>query len=136
MVLGVVSCRLGVLVSVSALASLLYRRGGGPGARSSSSSVPAIIHSPYPTWKQVLAAVGTGSGSAFSVSGGLSTSVTWRAYGVRWVLTERVSPSWGLPAFLCALLARADSLTSHLNGEGDWVVERVRRAFFVVAGHH
>ena len=98
MVLGVVSCRLGVLVSVSALASLLYRRGGGPGARSSSSSVPAIIHSPYPTWKQVLAAVGTGSGSAFSVSGGLSALVTWRAYGVCWVLTEWVSQRPSAPS--------------------------------------
>jgi hypothetical protein len=90
----------------------------GPGAHSSSSSVPAIIHLPYPTCKQVLAAVGTGGGLAFSVSGGLSASVTWRTYGVCWVLTERVSPSWGLPGSLCALLACVDSLTSHLNGEG------------------
>jgi hypothetical protein len=94
--------------------------------------VPAIIHSPYPTCKQVLAAVG----SAFSVSGGLSTLVTWRTYGVRWVLTERVSPSWGLPASLRALLACVDGLTSHLNGKGDWVVVGVRCAFFVVAGCH
>jgi hypothetical protein len=34
----------------------------GPGVHSSSSSVPAAIHSPYPTCKQVLAAVGMGGG--------------------------------------------------------------------------
>jgi hypothetical protein len=38
----------------------------GPCACSSLSSVPAIIHSPYPTCKQVLAVVGMGGGSALS----------------------------------------------------------------------
>jgi hypothetical protein len=67
----------------------------GPGARSSLLSVPAIIHSPYPTCKQVLAAVGMGGGLAFSILGGLSASVTWRTDGVHWLLTKWVSPSWG-----------------------------------------
>ena len=81
---------------------------------------------------------GHGWWSAFSVRGGfVRVSVTWRAYGGCWVLTGRVSPFWGLPASLCAFLARVDSLTSHLNGEeGDWVAVRVRCAFFVVARRH
>ena len=48
----------------------------GPGAHSSSSLVPAIIHLPYPTCKQVLAVVGMGGGLVFSVLGGLSVLVT------------------------------------------------------------
>ena len=128
---GVVSCHLGVLVSMLVLALLLDCHGE---AHASSSSVPTIIHSPYPTCKQVLAVVGTGGGLVFSVSGGLSTSLTWHAYGVHWVLTKWVSPSWGLPASLCALLACVDSLTSHLNGEGGWGVVGMHCMFFVVAG--
>jgi hypothetical protein len=38
----------------------------GSWGRSSSSSMPAVIHSLYPTCKQVLAAVGMGGGSALS----------------------------------------------------------------------
>jgi len=48
--------------------------------------------------------------------GGLSASVTCRAYGGCGVLTGQVSPFWGLPASLCALLTRVDSLTSRGTG--------------------
>jgi hypothetical protein len=52
--------------------SLLLR---GPCACSSLSSVPAVIHLPYPTCKQVLAVVGMGGGLALSRWGGLSASM-------------------------------------------------------------
>jgi hypothetical protein len=99
--------------------------------------VPAGTHSPYPTCKQVLAAVGTGGGSGFCLGGSGRISVMWRTYGIGWVLTERVSPSWGLPASLCTLLPCVESLTSRLNGEeGAWVVVGMRRVVFVIAGSH
>ena len=53
-------------------------------------------------------------------------AVTWRAYGGCWVLTGRVSPFWGLPASLCVLLARVNSLTSRLNGEEGGLGGRAR----------
>jgi hypothetical protein len=46
----------------------------------------------------------------------LSASVMWCTYGGCSVLTRWVSPFWGLPASLCALLTRVDSLTSHRMG--------------------
>jgi hypothetical protein len=83
----------------------------GPGARSSLSSVPAVIHLPYPTCKQVLAVVGMGGGSALSRWGLVEhVSVTWCAYRGCWVLTGRVSPFWDLLASLCTLLPRVNSL--------------------------
>jgi hypothetical protein len=66
------------------VASSLGCRGGswgcpsswwGPGAHSSLSLVPAVIHSPCPTCKQVLAAVGMGGGRRFPFAGGLCASV-------------------------------------------------------------
>ena len=44
----------------------LFLIGVGPGAHSFLSLVPAIIHSPYPACKQVLAVVGMGGGSVLS----------------------------------------------------------------------
>jgi hypothetical protein len=110
----------------------------GPCACSSLSSVPAIIHLPYPTCKQVLAVVGMGGGSVPSCWGGVEcVSVTWHAYRGCWVLTGRVSPFWGLSASLCTLLAHVNSLTSCLNREeGVLVAVGVHCAFFVIAGHH
>jgi hypothetical protein len=64
----------------------------GPGAHSSSSWVPAIIHLPYPTCKQVLAVVGMGGGLAFSVSGGLSGLVMWHTYGFAGCLLSGYPP--------------------------------------------
>jgi hypothetical protein len=102
----------------------------GSWGRSSLSSVSAVIHSPYPTCKQVLAAVGMGGGSALSrdsVWAGFGrVSVTWRAYGGCYVLTGQVAPFWGLPASLCALLACVNNLTSRLNGGGGGLGGRAR----------
>jgi hypothetical protein len=43
--------------------------------------------------------------------------VTQRIYGASWGLTWWVSPSWGLPASLSALLTLNDTLTSRLDRE-------------------
>jgi hypothetical protein len=47
--------------------------------------------------------------------------MTQRVYAASWGLTWWVSPSWGLPASLSALLTLNDTLTSRLDGGGDWV---------------
>ncbi|KAF8239623.1 hypothetical protein L208DRAFT_12738 [Tricholoma matsutake] len=59
----------------------------GPGACSLLLSVPTIIHSPYPTCKQALAAVGVGGRSVLS----------WiSVWGGGWGMSVRCGCLWGL----------------------------------------
>ena len=57
----------------------------------------------------------------------LMSAVMWQATGVWGVCTWWISPSRGLPASLCILLAHVNGLTSHLNGEEGVCVAMVGR---------
>jgi hypothetical protein len=85
--------------------------GGGGGCH------PEEMRNPTPPthdWSK-----GEGASSvASSVLGGCGgVNVMWHIDVARWVLTWGASQVWGLPVSLCMLLARIDTLTSHLDGE-------------------
>ena len=132
MVLGVISCCLGALVLVLVLdhhgeAMVLIPCHYQYLPSSTRPTQPASRC--LQRWECMV-------GQHFLFQGCLSMSVMWCIYGICWVLTEQVSPSWGLPVSLCTFLACVNSLTSHLNREGGWVVVGMHHVFIIIVGCH